>query len=135
MVSVKISGDAIEVVGKILDKLQNSQPMLGRMAAYQERSTKLNFARQSDPDGKAWAPLSTRTLQRKRSGSILRETSALVNSVSSQVAGNSAIISAGQSYGIFHQTGTSKMPQRRFLGFGDRDIEEHQKIAREFFEL
>lgn len=132
MVSIKISGNAIQALDVMVDKLENVKPMLGRMAAYQERSTKMNFAKQSDPDGAAWAALRPSTLLRKRSGVILRETSALINSVSSEVSGDSAFVFATQGYGIFHQTGTSKMAQRKFLGIGDRDREQHSKIAEEF---
>lgn len=133
MVNVKVSGNAIQVLNVMSDKLENLRPMLGRMAAYQERSTKLNFAQQSDPDGAPWAALSASTLLRKRGGAILRsDRPALIHSINSEVSGDSAFAFATQGYGIFHQTGTSKMPQRKFLGFGDRDREEHAKIAKEF---
>jgi phage virion morphogenesis protein len=89
----------------------------------------LNFAKQSDPDGNKWASLSANTLKTKRSGAILRETSALMGSISSTISGDVAIVTASQSYGIFHQTGTSKMPQRQFLGISDRDRQEIMKIA------
>lgn len=135
MVEVRISGNAIQVLGNLSDKLQNTGPFLRKAASYQERSTKLNFAKQSDPDGGAWAALSANTLKTKRSGAILRETSALMGSISSSVGGDTAIVTAGQSYGIFHQTGTSKMPQRKFLGISDRDREQIMNIAKETFQL
>jgi len=131
--SVKISGNAIEVLDGVIEKVSNPTPFLKQAALYQERSTRMNFAKQSDPDGAGWAALSSSTLRTKRSGAILRETSALVGSISSSVGGNVATITAGQSYGIFHQTGTSKMPQRKFLGFGDRDRTQIMKIAEDYF--
>jgi phage virion morphogenesis protein len=91
----------------------------------------MNFAKQSDPDGNRWATLSANTLKVKKSGAILRETSALVNSISSTVSAKSAIVTASQQYGIFHQTGTRKMPQRQFLGISDRDKERISAIAQE----
>jgi len=129
MVDIRISGNAIQVLDSTAIELRNVQSFLRKAALYQERSTKLNFAKQSDPDGNKWASLSANTLKTKRSGAILRETSALMGSISSTISGDVAIVTASQSYGIFHQTGTSKMPQRQFLGISDRDRQEIMKIA------
>lgn len=135
MVNIEITGNAIQVVGATKAKLNNLAPFLRKAAAYQERSTKLNFAKQSDPDGNRWASLSANTLKVKRSGTILRETSALISSISSTVSGKSAIVTAGQSYGIFHQTGTRKMPQRKFLGISDKDRQRIMEMAQEVLGL
>jgi phage virion morphogenesis protein len=131
MANVRISGNAIEVLGRTAQKLSEVKTFLRKAALYQERSTKMNFAKQSDPDGNRWATLSANTLKVKKSGAILRETSALVNSISSTVSAKSAIVTASQQYGIFHQTGTRKMPQRQFLGISDRDKERISAIAQE----
>ena len=87
-----------------------------------ERETRLNFARQSDPDGKAWAGLKPSTLRQKRGRAILRESSALAGSISKEPASASSVRvrSEGVSYGIFHATGTSKMTARVFIGIGAR---------------
>jgi phage virion morphogenesis protein len=128
-IDVRISGNAIQVINATRVKMEKLTPFLRKAAMYQERSTKLNFAKQSDPDGNKWASLSAITLKTKKSGAILRETSALISSISSTIADKSAIVTANQAYGIFHQTGTSKMPQRQFLGISDRDKEKIMQIA------
>ncbi|BAQ65525.1 phage virion morphogenesis protein [Geminocystis sp. NIES-3709] len=129
MVDVTISGNAIQVVNATVDKLNNVTLFLKKAALYQERSTKLNFAKQSDPDGNKWTALSANTLKVKKSGAILRETSALISSISSSISGEVAIVTASQNYGIFHQTGTRKMPERKFLGISDQDREKIMEIA------
>ena len=133
MAKVKISGNAIKVLDATVDKLKNVKPFLSRAALYQERSTKLNFAKESSPDGEKWAKLKASTLRRKRSGKILRETSALINSIDSDISGDTAIVSASQSYGIFHQTGTRKMDKREFLGISKKDELRILEIAAEMF--
>lgn len=136
--SLSITVESAAVKGKlrkILEKTEDlSQPM-GQAALLMERELKLGFARQSDPDGAPWAPLKPSTLRRKRSGAILRETSALAGSVSVQsVSSNSARVgSSGVKYGIYHQAGTSKMASRKFIGIGDRHIPKIRKIFESYF--
>jgi phage virion morphogenesis protein len=135
VLDITITGNAIQVLNTTADKLKDVAPFLRKAVLYQERSTKLNFAKQSDPDGIKWAALSANTLKVKRSGAILRETSALVGSINSTISGDVGIITASQNYGIFHQTGTRKMPQRKFLGISDRDRQEIMNIAQRVFDL
>lgn len=104
-------------LGRLINRVQNFAPAMSEIATYLEREHKLYFAKQAGPDG-AWAGLSANTLRYKKSGAILRETSALVSSISSESdSHNAKVKSSGVVYGIYHQTGTSKMPQRRFIGF------------------
>lgn len=102
---------------------------------YMERQTKLNFAKQSDPDGAPWAVLSPSTLARKKTNAILRETSTLVNSVNSESSAKEGRVFATTGYGLYHQTGTTKMPQRKFLGFGAEDVDRIPKFYTEYLDL
>lgn len=104
-------------------KLKN--PPMGEVAAIGERLHRQFFAEQAGPDG-GWAPLSASTLRTKRSGVILRETSALVGGISSSASAKSArIFSAGPFYNVFHQAGTSKMPARKFIGIRPGQEEQY----------
>lgn len=132
---VVVSGNAIEIVLEAKEKVNDLSPFFQRAALYQERSTKLNFAKQSDPDGKGWSPLKPSTLKQKSSGAILRETSALVNSVFSRAGNSRSTIGATTEYGVFHQTGTSKMDDRKFLGFGEKDVKAITDMAEEMILL
>lgn len=132
MIEFEIKADAlIEKLKAAQKKLDNLQKPLREAGLYMERETKLNFARQSSPEGAAWAALKPSTLRRKRSGAILRETSALMGSVAFQGASNTeARVGAGTEYGIYHQKGTSKMAARPFIGIAGR----HQPKIEQIFE-
>lgn len=105
-------------------KLKNLGPITRRAVLYQERQTKLNFAKESDPDGTPWAALKPSTLARKKTRAKLREESILINSVSSSSSGGSGRIFATDQKGIYHMTGTRYMPARPFLGFSARNVKE-----------
>lgn len=126
--------DTGAVLGKLSEaqrKMSNlSQPMQ-ESADYMERETKLNFAKQSTPDGAGWAGLAASTLARK-SGKILHETGALVGSISvlSVSSTQATVGSSGVAYGIYHQMGTGKMPARQFIGIASR----HETFIKQIFE-
>nr|WP_242028584.1 phage virion morphogenesis protein [Pseudanabaena sp. FACHB-2040] len=105
-------------------------------ALYKERSTKEQFASETDPDGAAWAPLARSTLRRKKTSSILRETGSTAVSVA--MVGPSGLVVrvvVGTGYAIYHQTGTTKMPQRKILGWADKDREKIAKIFERYFSV
>lgn len=133
--NIKSEGDALE---KLAKRIKNLQPAVFQAGLYMERETKLNFAKQADPDGNPWAPLKPSTLRRKRTRAILRETSTLAAGISlTSATKTQAIIqaTAGSEYGIYHQTGTKKMAQRKFIGIGDRHIPKITKIFESYLEV
>ncbi|MGG6295295.1 phage virion morphogenesis protein [Leptolyngbya sp. AN02str] len=117
--------------------LERLQEVLGDLSApldeagvFMERETRLNFVSQTTPDGAGWAGLRPATLRRKKTRAILRETSTLMGGIQKQAATASSVqvTSTGAKYGIFHQTGTSKMEQREYIGIGDRHIPRIKQI-------
>jgi phage gpG-like protein len=99
-----------------------------------EAETKKRFLSETDPDGGAWARLSPSTLAKKKTSAILRETGVGVSSIaSSSSAKQGRVYSAGADYMLFPQTGTGKMPQRKFLGISSADIDKITKIFEEHF--
>lgn len=135
MIEIQVKGEgAIEAVRKLAKKTSDLSKPMQQAGLYMERETKLNFAKQSDPDGAAWAALKPSTLRRKRSGAILRETSALMGSISMSAGATEARIMAGTAYGIYHQAGTSKMAQRKIIGIGDRHIPKIRQIFEQHFQ-
>lgn len=105
------------------------RPALSRAGTYMERETRLNFAKEQSPDGDAWAGLAASTLRQKKTSAILRETGTLVGSVAKQqVTAKSVTVGASTAYGIYHQTGTSKMPARPFIGIAERHKPEIKRI-------
>lgn len=134
-INIDREGDALK---RLARRVNNLQPAMFQAGLYMERETKLNFARQSDPDGNPWAPLKPSTLRRKRTRSILRETSTLAGGISlTSATKTQATIqaTAGSEYGIFHQTGTRKMAQRQFIGIGDRHHPKIRKIFEDYLEV
>lgn len=92
------------------------------------------FMEEHDPVGKAWKPLSPRTIARKGHDQILFETGALMNSPGGQTAdsiklvfregdGTYLVFGTGVEYAHWHMTGTTRMPARPFLGLNDELLE------------
>ena len=122
-----------EELDKLARRTANLSPAMAQAAAYMERQTRLNFAKESDPDGAAWAGLAPSTLRRKRSGAILRESGELVKSISSSSSDKQArVFSPGPDYNIYHQQGTSRMPARVFIGIGEQHKEPVIRIVKNY---
>lgn len=81
------------------------------------------FSTGRDPStGDDWAPLAASTIAKRRVGkgkkqryTTLVDTGTLRNSVATRVEGDQIVFGTNVPYGVFHQSGTRKMPQRRFL--------------------
>jgi phage gpG-like protein len=136
VLKVSISGDAEFKVGELKGKTKTLPKAIAKAALYMERETKLNFAKQSDPDNKPWAALSPSTLARKTTNSILTETATTVNSISGRSAGliGYVEVTSGEP-AIYHQTGTSKMPQRKIIGIGAHHVPKIEEIVRQHLGL
>jgi phage virion morphogenesis protein len=141
MLKVSISGDAEFKMDELQQKTKKLPRAIAKAALYMERQTKLNFAKETDPDGQAWAELSPSTLARKKTSSKLRETSSLVNSIAGGSSGLIGFVNASVEYGIYHQTGTNdekrgiSMPARKFLGIGADDVTKIEEIIRQHLGL
>ncbi len=112
-------------------------PPLQEAAIYQEASTKVNFAKESSPDGQKWQDLKPATWLRKRSGSILREKSILVNSITHYPVGNDTWVVGTQiEYARSHQLGnpSRNLPARPFLGFSRNDINQINQIFQRYLD-
>lgn len=89
-----------------------------------ERATLERFATEGAYGGEKWAPLAPSTLARKDPGKgILVDSGRLRASLTQETAPDSIRALLPQSlhwgssvpYGVFHQKGTSRMPQRRVV--------------------
>ncbi|MBW4666492.1 MAG: phage virion morphogenesis protein [Cyanomargarita calcarea GSE-NOS-MK-12-04C] len=112
-------------------------PPLRDASIYQEASTKVNFAKESSPDGQKWQDLKPATWLRKKSGSILREKSILVNSITHYPVGtNTWVVGTNVEYGLYHQKGvpSRNLPARTFLGFSQNDINQINQIFQRYVE-
>ena len=101
-VDVSTVGQALEELGKRLDSMR--VPLLD-IAEYLHQSTDSRARRQVGPDGSPWAPLSPRTLARKKGNKTLREGGALLDTLRHQVAGDELQFGTDRPYGAIHQFG------------------------------
>ncbi|MBW4636340.1 MAG: phage virion morphogenesis protein [Iphinoe sp. HA4291-MV1] len=125
----------LELVKKGLNP--NLKVPLGEAAAYQVRSTSMNFIKERSPDGNPWAALSPKTLAQKKTNTILRETGAMVNATRYQVISDqSAVIENPDRKAPIHQKGapSKNIPKREFLGFSDRDLREIEAIFDRYYQ-
>lgn len=130
-ITIEIKGSAVNAVADLAAKMDNLSSAMAEAGAYVERETKSNFLRQSSPDGAPWQALAPATLRRKRGSGILRESGALMAGISMSSGKLEArVTSTGPAYNIFHQSGGSKLPQRKFIGLSDRYIEPVTAIIR-----
>lgn len=133
-----IQGTAVIDIRQFAGKLENLSQATSEAADFCERETKLNFERETSPDGAKWAPIAASTLKRKSGGKILRDTSTLIGGIAvTERSTLSARIgaTAGSEYGVFHQNGTSKMPARPFIGVSDKMREGVPKIYKRYLKL
>lgn len=91
------------------------------------RLTMKRFETETDPWGRAWAPLAPSTVARRRQGSrrILQDTGTLKRSFAWEVRGHAVAVGTFgvpglrrdkyPHYAVFHQFGTERMPARKML--------------------
>ena len=97
------------VVGRELDqlieRLGSLQTPLSDIAEYLHLSVDGRARRQVAPDGSPWAPLSPRTLARKKGNKTLRESGALLDTLRHQVSNDELQFGTDRPYGAIHQFG------------------------------
>lgn len=96
-------------VGKALDELAERLgdmrvPLLD-IGEYLQQSTDSRVRKQVGPDGSPWAPLSPRTLAKKKGNKVLRESGALLDTLRGQVSGDELQFGTDRPYGAIHQFG------------------------------
>ena len=136
--SIRIKIDAKSVLKALRKKAAKAKTLdkpLRESGVYMARVTRLNFAQESDPDGKPWAPLKPSTLRSKATSAILRESGATAGSIMMKgPSGNAVTVSVGTEQAIYHQTGTSKMAQRKIIGISEsKHVPRIQKIFESYF--
>lgn len=125
---ITVDSRSLEALRRVGADLSDFSRPMAEYTTYLERETRLNFAREQDPEGKRWAELKPSTLARKQSGAILRETSTLVNSISSRSDRTSGTVEAGTDYALPLQRGTGRMPARQFMGVSEPQEQAGQRI-------
>ena len=113
----------VEVDSKKVDKMfadqlaraKNLKPIMQVIAQNMQTQKDLNFRTSTDPEGKAWKPLSITTLEKRRKGprvgsgnKILQDTNHLLGSFTIVSTNDSAKIGTNLKYAKTHQFGAKK---------------------------
>lgn len=125
MASFRIDdAEVSRALASLQEHLSDPQPALVEAAQEAAEDARLNFIEQESPWGEGWEPLSGATLAQRRgeSAQALRDTGALMNSITGQPSGDGAEFGAGVLYAATHQFGRegggwngSDIPARPFL--------------------
>ena len=124
---IKIDARELEVVlGRIIERCTNKRAALQTIGAIGRESVRTNFMESGRPV--KWQP-SKRSADQSipgRSGSILRDTNRLMNSITSSVQQDSVIIGTNVEYAAVHQYGAKKFS---FGTFAVR-VRSHERVSR-----
>lgn len=101
-VDTSVVGRELEL---LIERLGSLRTPLNDIAEYLHISTDARARRQVSPDGTPWAPLSPRTLARKKGNKILRESGALLDTLRHQVTDDGLEFGTDRPYGAIHQDG------------------------------
>lgn len=106
------------------------QPPLAATEQLLAREHAERWPRATAPNGRPWKPLRPSTIRRKGHSRILVDTSRLQESVVNpshpdhvrEVLDRGLTFGTSVPYGIFHQDGTQRLPQREFLGMNETTL-------------
>lgn len=117
----------IEEQFKAADYTRTLTPFLDLL----QRTHAEGFSTQSNPVGRKWKPLAPSTIKRKGHGIILFETGRLKSSLIGAtgdsvraVSHRGMLFGTQVPYSIFHQNGTSRLPQREHVGMNDETCQQ-----------
>nr|DAX42777.1 MAG TPA: virion morphogenesis protein [Caudoviricetes sp.]DAY21048.1 MAG TPA: virion morphogenesis protein [Caudoviricetes sp.] len=115
-------------------------PLMDKIGALLENSTRERFESKRDPDGISWEQLKPATIARKQHkngsirGGILVDHGDLRKSITYHASVQSVAVGTDRHYGQYHQTGTVHLPARRFLGLSTEDQNGINDIIHQFLE-
>ena len=121
-VSLKVTG--LDKVIKRFDGMRKravkSQPFWGPASLLAFKKVISHFEQEKGPKGR-WKELSPVTIARRRgqSSKPLQDTGRLKGSILNKAFNNKAIVFTNVKYAIFHDKGTKKIPQRKFMWIED----------------
>jgi phage virion morphogenesis protein len=127
MITVELSGFLQYPIAKALENGSWRSPMMAMVAGYLKSQTHERFAiTKTSPLGPRWAPWAKGY---RHKGSLLVKTGRLMGANATGSNAMMAWIRNDTSYAGFHQSGTSKMVARPFLGIAAHDAREIEQAA------
>ncbi|MFF3704993.1 phage virion morphogenesis protein [Pseudomonas qingdaonensis] len=102
VIDTSVVGRELEL---LIERLGSLRTPLNDVAEYLYQTVDNRARRQIGPDGSPWAPLSPRTLARKKGNKTLRESGALLDTLRHQVSNEELEFGTDRPYGAIHQFG------------------------------
>lgn len=123
---------AVKSLQQIANQLENPRRMYGILGETLKKIHSDRFKAETDPEGKKWKPLSSRTLELKRkrgkSTKILRQDGYLADKTAYNVRNDGVEFGSAEIYARLHQFGGKAgrgkkvtIPARPWLGAGEKD--------------
>lgn len=119
IIDIQRAMDALDAVKAVIESDQIGEAA-GAFAVSRILSRTLSGR---DVDDAPFAPYSDSYARRKGGTVNLASSGEMLGSVDYQAGGASATVTCSSSTATYHEQGTSKMPQRRFMGLSDQDRE------------
>ncbi|MFZ7215733.1 phage virion morphogenesis protein [[Pasteurella] aerogenes] len=123
---------AVKSLQQIANQLEKPRRMYGILGETLKKIHTDRFKAETDPEGKKWKPLSSRTLELKRkrgkSTKILRQDGYLADKTAYNVSNDGVEFGSAEIYARLHQFGGKAgrgkkvtIPARPWLGAGEKD--------------
>lgn len=129
-----------DILENLADRSQNLSPATEKVGEMWQEWIEEQFESQGVRFlGHKWEKLSNETIRRKKSTTILIESSDLLlettdpSNIHADDDGVTFTVEEGvERYGGFHQTGTERMPQREILHLGPEDIKRSVSVVEDW---
>lgn len=136
---IRLEDNLRDKLEKKLKGLGNLEPVMRTVAVLMKQAIWKNFeaeGRDEKGNTRTWQPLAPSTVKQREkykgkgygAHPILERTGHLKKSFSTEYSYSYAKVGTGVKYGIYHQTGTRKMPARPMLVLPKEDLENIKKV-------
>jgi phage gpG-like protein len=114
--SVRVEARIPDILRRLEGRLRDPRPFLEEVGVRLAENARRRILRGTQPGGAPMAPLSPLTVQVKRGSQVLRDTGALLKSITARVEGpRSVTVGTNLVYARVHQEGAVIRPRRRYL--------------------
>lgn len=128
----KADTKAIQNKFRKLSQMGKTEGLTRKIANVLWQEAEAAFDNERSPEGEKWdslkEPYKTQRHKKGYTGNILQVSGNLLLSLNVDYGDSFAVVGVSEHYGKYHQTGTSKMPARPFLGLGEDGIKEIKHI-------
>jgi phage virion morphogenesis protein len=139
--------DADRYIQGLENRLGDLTPAMKAVGEYMLLRTRERFDDEVDPSGQRWQALAPKTIRSKEwrkknpgkgakvraaPDAILQSSFLLRDTIAYNADSISVRVGTPQEYGVYHQFGTARIPQREFLGVDAEDLAEIDSIVTDY---